>query len=185
MSFHLDRSKTQTLDPDDYDLVSYRPMSNLSFFPEVIERVVTSRFPSHIITTQSLPFKRSAYRLYIQLKPSVLYLSMTVSSELQTVDGEMSLLHFSLLVRLRYGRSYHSSSCNSVLAGLLYKLLRVQIDCSTAARHASVWTGSSRDHIPAALIQLHWFGNTFINRSIAYIVSASAIGRRTWLQRSG
>jgi len=54
------RLKKPTLDPDDVN--SFRPISNLSFFSKVVERVAAARLSVHIESQQLLPSRQSAYR---------------------------------------------------------------------------------------------------------------------------
>jgi len=54
------RLKKQTLDAD--DPCSFRPISNLSFISNLVERVVTSRFVLHSENNQLFPASQSAYR---------------------------------------------------------------------------------------------------------------------------
>ena len=52
--------KKSTLDPS--VLASYRPISNLSFVPKVLERAVNERMSQHLQSNVLLPENQSAFR---------------------------------------------------------------------------------------------------------------------------
>jgi len=56
------RLKKPTLDPA--ELTSYRPISNLSFISQTVERVVAARFSEHMEAEHLLPSHQSAYRAH-------------------------------------------------------------------------------------------------------------------------
>ena len=59
-----------TLDPD--DLISFRPILNLSFLSKTIERVVAVRFNEHVEAYNLLPSRQSAYRAHYSTETAVI-----------------------------------------------------------------------------------------------------------------
>jgi Reverse transcriptase (RNA-dependent DNA polymerase) len=53
-------------------LASYRPITNLSFLPKVIEQVVAKQFRSHLSASYLLPPNQSAYCPFHSMKTTVL-----------------------------------------------------------------------------------------------------------------
>ena len=80
--------KKSTLDPTDVN--SYRPISNLSVFSKLLERLVLTRVLEHLDQHNLLPVHQSAYRRCHSTETAVL----RVSSDLLRAagDGELSLL---------------------------------------------------------------------------------------------
>ena len=66
----LPRLEKPTLDV--CDVTSYRPISNLSFLSKLVERVVVSRFLSHIECNNLLSSNQSAFRRYHSTETAVL-----------------------------------------------------------------------------------------------------------------
>ena len=80
--------KKSSLDPE--VATSCRPISNLSYFSKLIERVVVTRFAEHSSTNKLLPVQQSAYRPYHSTETVI----VSVYNDLvRTIDnGNVSLL---------------------------------------------------------------------------------------------
>ena len=123
------------LDPD--NTKSYRPISNLSFVPKLIERLVSHRLTSYLSQRNLLPTLQSAYRQNYSTEAATL---KVISDALDTADADQITLlamldlsaAFDTLIMLLCWRdcSVHMASVARYLNGLSrssqtgYKLLR-------------------------------------------------------------
>ncbi|WP_295513932.1 reverse transcriptase domain-containing protein, partial [Thiolapillus sp.] len=80
--------KKTSLDPN--DLKNFRPVSNLSFFSKLLEKVVMSQLLDHLNTNELWPRFQSAYRACHSTETALL----RVLNDLLTAsdDGQVSLL---------------------------------------------------------------------------------------------
>jgi len=109
--------KKPTLDPD--EACSCRPISNLSYLSNLIERVVFSRFAEHSSTYNLLPVQQSAYRRFHSTETALLsahndlvrsidngkvYLLvlLDLSAAFDTVDHQLLLSVLSFILSLSF-----------------------------------------------------------------------------------
>jgi len=71
---------------DQYDLNSYRPISNLSFLSKILERAVSSRLTDHIDRHDLLPVSQSAYRRHHSTETALLRLHNDIIKAIDNGD---------------------------------------------------------------------------------------------------
>ena len=104
--------KKSTLNRD--DMKNYRPVSNLSFLSEILEKVVESRLNSHINSSHTSNDNQSAYRNFIQ--PKALFLKFRVFTSVQTGECGCHLTSSWILV-------FPCSCCLRVMLAWILALL--------------------------------------------------------------
>ena len=135
--------KKPNVDPN--DPASYRPISNLSFLSQVVEKIVDARLSEHVCRHRLLPVVKSAYRPYHSTETAVVRVlndmikvtsAFLYSCVLNSVD------HTSLLdiERRRFricDRPLHcQSSCpgGSILSGSIRQTLTTSLNCEASLK---------------------------------------------------